>query len=240
MKWYEKLEQRRQAYGYSRADVVRYISQYLPEDAGFSHKTLYSWEVGRTKPNVWQAMALAHLYEMSVTDLFGEGALPNAVPLQGRSDLESGLNEDGRSKLWEYRSLLMESPRYRAQPQLRVCRTLPVYLQAASAGTGQLLDDSACDMVEVDESVPQAAEFGVRLAGDSMEPHFVDGQIVWAAKQEAAQSGDIVLCYLDGQSYCKQLREGEDGVTLVSLNPQYAPIHVQPESEFRIFGRVLG
>lgn len=239
MEWYKKLEQRRQAFGYSRADVVRYVSRYLPEDASFSQKTLYSWEIGRTKPNVHQAMALAHLYEMSMLDLFDDGTIQAAAPLQARAELESGLNEDGRKKLWEYRSLLMDSPRYRAQPALRVCRSLPVYLQAASAGTGQLLDDAACEMLEVDESVPQAAEFGVRLAGDSMEPRFVDGQIVWAEQRKAAESGDIVLCYLDGQSYCKKLQEDKGGIFLISLNPQYEPIPVGPESSFRIFGRVL-
>lgn len=240
VKWYEKLERQRQEFGYSRQDVVRHVSHDFPENARFTIKTLFSWEKGRTKPNMHQAMALAQLYETTMLDLFGDGAWQKNTPWQVPADLEDGLNEEGKEKLREYRALLLESPRYRAQPALRVCRTLPVYLQAASAGTGQMLDDEAHELVDVDDSVPAAAEFGVRLAGDSMMPRFSDRQIVWARRQEVADSGDIVLCYLDGQSYCKMFEDKGDGIQLISLNPDYAPIPVGPESDFRIFGRVLG
>ena len=92
----------------------------------------------------------------------------------------------------------------------------------------------------MDESVPASAEFGVRLAGDSMTPRFTDGQIVWARRRDTAESGEIILCYYDGQSYCKKLRIRDDQPELVSLNPRYQPIPVQPEAEFRIFGVVVG
>ena len=94
--------------------------------------------------------------------------------------------------------------------------------------------------MEADESVPTSAEFGVRLAGDSMTPRFADGQIVWARRRDTAESGEIILCYYDGQSYCKKLRIRDGQPELVSLNPRYPPIPVQPEAEFRIFGVVVG
>ena len=34
-------------------------------------------------------------------------------------------------------------------------------------------------MVEVGREVPDGANFGVRVAGDSMEPQFHDGQVIW-------------------------------------------------------------
>ena len=86
----------------------------------------------------------------------------------------------------------------------------------------------------------QAARHGVRLAGDSMTPRFADGQIVWAKSAETAENGTIVLCYLNGQGYCKKLRRDGQGVALVSLNPAYQPIAVCAGDEFRIMGVVVG
>lgn len=97
------------------------------------------------------------------------------------------------NRLEEYRDLLLCSPQFceDIHPTIRI---LPVYLQPASAGTGQWLDDDLSEEMEVDDSVPANAEFGVRLAGDSMSPRFADGQIVWARRAENAENGEIVLC----------------------------------------------
>ena len=66
----------------------------------------------------------------------------------------------------------------------RAVRTLPLYRLAVSAGTGELLDGTDYDTVEVGDEVSPNADFGVRIAGDSMEPRFVHGQIVWVHRQE--------------------------------------------------------
>ena len=82
--------------------------------------------------------------------------------------------------------------------------------------------------------------FGVRVAGDSMEPRFVNGQTVWVKAAQDANNSDIVLCTLNDQGYCKKLRKDENGIALISLNKKYAPIPVQEEDEFRIAGIVVG
>ena len=85
--------------------------------------------------------------------------------------MSGGLNEEGLAKLAEFRELLLESPRYHTQVEVpHTVRYLPVFLQPASAGTGQWLDDDLAEEMEVDDAVPAKAEFGVRLAGDSMSP----------------------------------------------------------------------
>ncbi|MCO7108957.1 S24 family peptidase [Gemmiger formicilis] len=98
--------------------------------------------------------------------------------------------------------MLLHTAEFTENPEPTL-RLLPVYLQPASAGTGQWLDDDVQEMTEVDESVPGKAEFGVRIAGDSMEPRFVNGQTVWVKAAQDANNGDIVLCTLNDQGYCK-------------------------------------
>ena len=82
----------------------------------------------------------------------------------------------------------------------RAVRTLPLYRLAVSAGTGELLDGTDYDTVEVGDEVSPNADFGVRIAGDSMEPRFVHGQIVWVHRQETLRSGEIGVFLYSGSS----------------------------------------
>ena len=43
-----------------------------------------------------------------------------------------------------------------------------------SAGTGQFLDSDRFSEIEVGAEVAASADFGVRVAGDSMEPLYLD------------------------------------------------------------------
>ena len=126
-----------------------------------------------------------------------------------------------------------ESPR-------KTGRILPLYRLAVSAGTGEFLDGADYESVEVGEDVSSLADFGVRIAGDSMEPRFVHGQIVWVKRQETLQPGEIGVFLYNGSGYCKRLERVRGGVELVSLNPLYAPIRVRAEDELRVFGKVVG
>lgn len=227
MSWNDRIKQAREAQKLTREQVVTRMRDFLPNEKSVATRTLVSWESGDTEPRVTQAIALAHaLGYREVSDLFNESEGPQ-------------LNHLGMNRLEEYRDLLLRSPQFceNIHPTIRV---LPVFLQPASAGTGQWLDDDLSEEMEVDDSVPANAEFGVRLAGDSMSPRFADGQIVWARKAETAENGEIVLCVLNDQGYCKKLYRNERGVFLLSLNPKYDPIPITETDEFRIMGRVVG
>ena len=227
MSWNDRIKQAREAQKLTREQVVTRMREFLPHEKSVATRTLVSWESGDTEPRVTQAIALAHaLGYREVSDLFNESEDPQ-------------LNHLGMNRLEEYRDLLLRSPQFceNIHPTIRV---LPVFLQPASAGTGQWLDDDLSEEMEVDDSVPANAEFGVRLAGDSMSPRFADGQIVWARKAENAENGEIVLCVLNDHGYCKKLYRNERGVFLLSLNPKYDPIPITETDEFRIMGRVVG
>ena len=119
-------------------------------------------------------------------------------------------------------------------------RILPLYRLAVSAGTGEFLDGDGYDTVEVGEEVSPLADFGVRIAGDSMEPRFVSGQIVWVRRQETLRHGEIGIFLFNGSGYCKRLEREGNRVELVSLNSAYPPIRVYAGDELRVFGKVVG
>ena len=122
-------------------------------------------------------------------------------------------------------------------------RVLPVYDLPASAGTGEFIDNDYHQMVEISPNVPDNADFGIRIHGDSMNPLFENGDIVWVRRTSELQEGDIGIFYLDGEAYCKKIHftknKKESQLQLVSLNPAYKPIDVSINSDFRIYGRVL-
>jgi len=119
-------------------------------------------------------------------------------------------------------------------------RILPLYTLSVSAGTGEWLDGADFEPVEVGEEVSTLADFGVRIAGDSMEPRFVSGQIVWVRRQSELKTGEIGIFLYNGAGYCKKLFRSGDTTELHSLNPRYMPIRVEETDELRLFGKVVG
>ena len=225
--WNKRIRAAREAQKMTREMVVQKMQQFLPEsEKAVTTRSLMAWEAGEREPRVTVGVALAKALGFEdITVLY--------------LDSEPKLNQAGQQRLGEYRSMLLHTAEFTERPEPSL-RLLPVYLQPASAGTGQWLDDDAQEMTEVDESVPAKAEFGVRIAGDSMEPRFVNGQTVWVKAAQDANNGDLVLCTLNDQGYCKKLRKDENGIALISLNKKYAPIPVREEDEFRIAGIVVG
>lgn len=196
-----------------------------------TNQAVSKWESGASLPNARQFIVLCAV--LGIEDVLGEFT-------DGRYGAYSGLNSEGRRKLAEYKALLKESGRYtiKQQPQ-RPTRTLPLYSLAVSAGTGQFLDGENYEMVEVGAEVPDGANFGVRVAGDSMEPEYHDGQIVWVRQQRSLMTGETGIFLYDGCAYLKRLAAGEDRLALRSLNPAYADIMISPEMPLRVLGKVL-
>lgn len=196
-----------------------------------TNQAVSKWESGASLPNARQFIILCAA--LGIEDVLGEFT-------DGRHGAYAGLNGEGRRKLAEYKELLKESGRYAVKkPAAHTLRMLPLYSLAVSAGTGQFLDGENYEMVEVGAEVPEGANFGVRVAGDSMEPEYHDGQIVWVRQQRSLMTGETGIFLYDGCAYLKRLAAGEDRLALRSLNPAYADIMISPEMPLRVLGKVL-
>ena len=207
---------------------------------GVSAKAISKWETGETVPNAYQLMAVCRV--LDIDDIF-----PDAPPR---------LNDVGLRKLEDYRLDLIASGRYAPHSPGRIeYIDMPVCRLSVSAGTGMFLDGDDYESVRFPRSsVPDGASFGLRVAGDSMEPVYQDGQIVWVQPCKALRPGEIGVMVCDGEGYLKVYDErtpddveaftDSDGVlhgqpVMISCNPQYPPRIVSPDEAFRIVGRVL-
>jgi SOS-response transcriptional repressor LexA len=198
-----------------------------------SNQAVSKWENGSTLPNARQFLALCDLLEIDDIRGYFTG---------GGEGLLRDLDAAGRARALDYIQLLRWSGRYalrRGAAQPIPLRSLPLYSLAVSAGTGQFLDGEDYEMVEVGAEVPEGANFGVRVAGDSMEPRFHSGQTVWVRQQRSLMTGEIGIFLYDGNAYLKQLVARKDRLALHSLNPTYADILISPELPLRVLGKVL-
>lgn len=98
---------------------------------------------------------------------------------------------------------------------------------------------------EISSEVAALGEyFALRIAGDSMSPYIMDGDIVVVRQQSDADTGDIVIALIDGQDgVCKKLKKIDGGIVLISINTFYEPriftnamIDTEP---VRILGKVI-
>lgn len=83
--------------------------------------------------------------------------------------------------------------------------------------------------------------FGLRVQGESMiNADIQNGDIVIVRKQPTADNGDIVAAQIDNEATVKQLKIGTDGtIQLLPANPDFQPIDVTDNEDFRILGKVV-
>lgn len=122
-------------------------------------------------------------------------------------------------------------------------RLIPLYRSPAAAGYAAPVFGEDFDYIPVTDDVPQAAEFAVRIQGDSMEPFIADGSVAYV-NRDPLQDGDVGIFYVDGDMLCKQYYKDPAGVVyLFSLNRARADADVVfgPSSgrTLACFGRVI-
>ena len=229
MRFGESLAACRKARGLSQVELAERLKALGCE---VSNQAVSKWETDLTLPNARQFLTLCDVLE--VEDIRSEFS-------DGEAGVFAGLNREGRQKAREYIGLLRDSGRYAVYPAVEELppRTLPLYSLAVSAGTGQFLDGEDYEMVEVGAEVPEGSNFGVRVAGDSMEPRFHNGQTVWVRQQRSLMTGEIGIFLYDGSAYLKQLVARDGAVALHSLNPRYDDILISPALPLRVLGKVL-
>ena len=95
-----------------------------------------------------------------------------------------------------------------------------------AAGYPFFANEEILDYEEIDERyLQQGKMFGLRIAGDSMEPEIKKGSVAIVRSQPDADSGDIVIVKINGdEATCKRLQKHSNGISLLSNNPSYTPV----------------
>ncbi len=114
-----------------------------------------------------------------------------------------------------------------------------LYDLPVSAGTGTyLLDDVSYEVITIDRRHYKDVDFALRVSGDSMEPRFFNGDIIYVKSTLQVNNGEIGVFYYNDEAYLKKLEHKNGKIFLISLNEKYEPIEITNDS-FKVVGIVL-
>ena len=208
----KRISEARKLKGMSLAIFAKYLERF---GLNMTSGAVGKWETGDTVPNAYQLIAICTALEI-------EDAVPYFM-----ENYEPLMDENGMRKLREYKEDLLATGNYRPSLKAEMVRfrEIPVSELKASAGTGQFLDEGRFEMVRFPEDkIPRGADFGVYVLGNSMEPVYHDGQIVFVQKCGKVEPGQVGIFVHDGEGYIKVYSEQEPDGTLI----EYVETHRIP------------
>lgn len=236
----KRMQEQRERLGLSQAALAKLL--------GVSQSTIGNYEAGISFPKEDVMLRLFDCLNTDPNTLFQDSFRSGGEVLtSGEKQLVKryrGLSPKGRETvrsvvdaLCSYRDELEES-REEREP-----RVIPLYRSPAAAGYAAPVFGEDFDSIPVTDDVPQAAEFAVRIQGDSMEPYIADDSVVYVNRDPLAP-GDVGIFCVDGEMFCKQYYKDPAGIVyLFSLNRARAnaDLVLMPGSSRGLvcFGRVM-
>ena len=217
----------------------------MGEILGVSHMTYQRYEKNDTDVSTDMLVKLSDFYGVSADYLLGRTDIKAMAGTSPAEQLDVTAAEQEIIRRYtefpeEVRLLLLDTIRKLvglpdAPEDLRpVIVFTRCHRMKASAGMGYDLDnaDEWRDVRIYDCPEAYQADFAVEVDGDSMEPDYHDGDIVFVKLSEDVPVGAVGLFIHDGKGYIKERGEKY----LISRNPDYPDIH----GECMTVGEVIG
>ncbi len=217
----------------------------LCADLDLKYTTVRDWLKGITYPRIGKIELLANYFNINKSDLI-ENKISTAQSdslLEKITNTARKLNTDNKKIVLRTSEELWESQNEEETKINEVSEKIvqlygyDYYDHATSAGTGQYLNDVRVEQIELPIDVD--ADFVIPIKGDSMEPDYHDGDLVFIQTSVDLNDGVIGVFNYNGEAYIKQLVIDTEQAYLHSLNPDYKDMPITPETDFRIIGEVV-
>ncbi|HEV5657689.1 TPA: helix-turn-helix domain-containing protein [Streptococcus pneumoniae] len=238
-------------------DLKKYIGNQIKtfrKSAGFTQdelakrlnttkQTISRYEKGDRKANQDMLFELCDIFGVSIDDFFPSQnetlQSPTTSPIQTIYDQ---LHQPRKAKVLTYAERQLEEQNEEETKGNEVSEVIQLYGydyydHPASAGTGQYLNDVRVERIELPVDID--ADFVIPIKGDSMEPDYHDGDLVFIQTSVDLNNGVIGVFNYNGDAYIKQLVIDKEQAYLHSLNPAYKDMPITPETDFRIIGEVV-
>ncbi len=135
-----------------------------------------------------------------------------------------------------------EASEYRLPDGLTPVASMPMYRTPliGSTAAGAPINDPESWEEYIDS--PVKADYALRVKGDSMEPLYLDGDIVYIRETPEVYDGKVAVVLVDDSVTLKYVYHIQDGLQLVSQNRAYQPMNVTwPEYDtIRVLGVPVG
>ena len=138
-------------------------------------------------------------------------------------------------------SALVEREEAPMPENLRPVRTRRIpLLGAIAAGEPIFAEEERETYVDVGSGV--RSDFALEVKGESMEPLYKDGDVVYIRRQDDVLDGQVAAVAVDGLATLKRVYHLPIGVQLMPINPAFAPMLFTAENSdsVRILGLAVG
>lgn len=180
--------------------------------------------------------ALAKQHDMNLPQLEIELGLGNGTISRWRN---SSPNTDKLKKVADYFKVSIDDLLDREISKKGVKINV---LGEVAAGIPIEAIENVVDTEEITEALAKTGTFfGLRIKGDSMSPRIAEGDTVIVRKQDTAESGEVVIALVNGDSAtCKRLMKYEEGISLISFNPTYKSMDFTNDQIENLPVRIIG
>lgn len=197
---------------------------------GVGKSTVRKWEngmienMGRDK-----IVALSKALDISPLDILGMSE--KDLPKSSIETIYNQLEKPRQAKVYNFAEQQLEEQNRKVVPLFGTTAANPTELSYG--------DINMEDTIEI--NVPKKAECALVVKGDSMEPEYQNGDIVFYKSQPAVENGEMAIVEIDGDGVTLKkvyYNYDDDKVVLRSLNGKYEDRELEPE-RVRILGKVV-
>lgn len=149
------------------------------------------------------------------------------------NDVERGRNTMSDDRILKIANILETSYEYLTDetdnPE-RVAKKIKVFGEVAGGLPISQIDNfdpsDADSWEEITTEMSKSGDyFALRIKGNSMNPEMREGDVVIVRYQSTVESGDIAIVAINGDTAtCKKVKFVDDGLYLISYNPEYQPM----------------
>lgn len=246
----DRMKEARKTKGLTQESIARKI--------GVAKSTYTGYEKGNSEPNMLILSRIMNVLEVDAIFLFQDEMddLRNATATPqemeniikkyrlldpyGKEAVDSVLNveyrrcEEARAETIRKERVDMEAAQDIPEKIIQLRFKVPGYSMPMSAGTGQEAGQEYPEDYILTKEQPRGTSYIATVSGNSMEPTYCDGDLLFIHACEEIARGQIGVFFMDGQQWVKELGDGE----LISHNPDYDPRPVT--EDVRCQGLVLG
>lgn len=199
----------------------------LAKKLNIAPTSVSAWEIGRNKPLMDNVEHMANIFNVTKSDLLGETLSEIYSQNSSISTIYDKLKPNRQDNVLSYAKNQLEEQEKEEVELFEVITTTKL-----AAGLGYVFNDYDQSKVYVDSQPPRydVASF---ISGDSMEPDYHDGDIVYLVDTGfSTYNGEVCAVAVDDKTYLKRVYTEKDGLKLVSTNKNYEDIFITiPPSE---------
>lgn len=234
----ERIKQRRKD--------MKMSADELATSVGVSRSTIFRYEKGdieKVGPDVLKK--IADKLNVSPADLMGwddtpvqELKIPTSPLVQKITEKAVKLTAPRKQKVLDFTENQLREQSNKVISLEENLFEFKVY-EKLSAGTGfSYFNDGNYDTVFYDKDLDH--DFASWVFGDSMEPKYMNGEVVLIKETGFDYDGAVYAVDWDGQTYIKKIYKEKDGLRLVSINNKYKDKFAPYDEDPRIIGKIVG